>query len=77
MKCCFFFFFFAVLGSEFRASHLLDRRSTTLATLPALFCIDFFQDRVSQNYLPRLASNHDPDLCFLITGASHQHPAMK
>jgi hypothetical protein len=46
----FFFFFFAVLGLELRAC-TLSSHST------ALFCDGFFQDRVSRNYLPRLASN--------------------
>jgi hypothetical protein len=30
------------------------------------FCVRYFKDRVSWNYLPRLALNHDlPDLCLL------------
>jgi hypothetical protein len=38
--------FVAVLGFEFRASHLLGRHCTTLAALLALFCVGYFQDRV-------------------------------
>jgi hypothetical protein len=47
-----FFFFFAVLGIELRVSHLLSRCSTTWSTLPALLCVAYFQDRVSQTLCP-------------------------
>jgi hypothetical protein len=54
-----FFFFFALLGLELRAY--------TLSHSPSpFFVIGFFRDRGSWNYLPRMASNHDPpDLCLL------------
>jgi hypothetical protein len=38
---CFFLFFLVLLGVELMASPLLGRRSTSLATLPALFCVSF------------------------------------
>jgi hypothetical protein len=43
-----FFFFLAALEFELRASHLLGRHSTTWATLPALFSIGYFWDRILQ-----------------------------
>jgi hypothetical protein len=44
----------------------LNSGPTPCATPPAPFCDGFFQDRVLRNYLPRLASNHDPPgLCLL------------
>jgi hypothetical protein len=48
----FFFFFLVVLGFELRASHLLGRHFTIWVTLPALFLIVYFQDRVSQTICP-------------------------
>jgi hypothetical protein len=57
-----FLVFLVVLEFEPRASHLLDRDSTTWATLPDLFvcvCVGYFWDRVSNN-LPRLALNLSP-----------------
>jgi hypothetical protein len=49
----FFFFFFWQLGFVFRASCLLGRCSYCLShTLVALFCVEFFQDRVSQAICP-------------------------
>jgi hypothetical protein len=43
----------------------LNSGPTPRATPPPLFCKRLFPDRVLRNYLPRLASNHDPpDLCF-------------
>jgi hypothetical protein len=43
-----------------------ELRAFTLSHSTALFCVGFFCTRVSQNYLPRLASNLDPpDLCLL------------
>jgi hypothetical protein len=63
-----FFFILVVWGFELRASYFLGMSSTTLATLPALFYVGYFQDRVSQNYLPRLTLNCDPtNLCLLTT----------
>jgi hypothetical protein len=54
----------SLLGFEFRISHLLGRSSTTGATLPAIFCVGYFQDRFSQITLPGLALNQDThDLC--------------
>jgi hypothetical protein len=51
---------------ELRASHLLGMHDTTWATLPAFFCVGYFQDRVSGKYLPQLASNCNlSDLCLL------------
>jgi hypothetical protein len=38
----------ALLGFKLRDSGFLNRHSTTSATPPALFCIGYFQDRVSQ-----------------------------
>jgi hypothetical protein len=32
-----------ILGFELRASHLLDRHSTTSVTLPALFVLGIFE----------------------------------
>jgi hypothetical protein len=50
--------FFSILGLELRA-YTLDH-----STSPFLWKV--FQDRVSQNYLPRLTSHLNPlDLCFL------------
>jgi hypothetical protein len=55
-----------VLGIKVSASCLLDRCSTTLATLPALFCVGYFRDRVSRTICLGFTSNHDPpDLCLL------------
>jgi hypothetical protein len=47
-----FWGFLAGLGFEFRASCLLGRRCTSWTTLPALFCVGYFQDRVSWNACP-------------------------
>jgi hypothetical protein len=53
-----FFFFFEVLGLKLRAF--------TSSPSTSLIFVKGFWDKVSQNYLPRLASNHDPpDLCLL------------
>jgi hypothetical protein len=52
-----YFFFFGSTGVWLRASCLLGRHSTTWVTAPALFCVVYFWDRVS-NYLPGLALNH-------------------
>jgi hypothetical protein len=43
--CCFFFFFLVVLGFELGVSWFSSRRYTTVATLPALSCVGYFQDR--------------------------------
>jgi hypothetical protein len=52
------FFFFVVLGLELRAY--------TLSHCTSPFLLRIFRDRVSWNYLPRLALNYDPlDLCLL------------
>jgi hypothetical protein len=62
----FFFFFFGILGFELRASCLLGRWLYHLSHPPALFCIGYFQDRVSRTVCPWLASNCDPPgLCLL------------
>jgi hypothetical protein len=51
-----FFFFFAVLRLELRAY--------TLSHSTSPIFVKGFQDRVLQNYLPRLASNCDPpEIC--------------
>jgi hypothetical protein len=42
----------AVLLLELRASHLLGRCSTTWAALSDLFCVGYFQDRVSWTICP-------------------------
>jgi hypothetical protein len=41
------FFFFVVLWFELRTSCLLGGCCTTWATLPTLFCVGYFRDRVS------------------------------
>jgi hypothetical protein len=58
-------FFFAALGFELRASWLLKRHSYyfSYSTSP-LFMMGISRWGLS-NYLPRLASNHNPDLCLL------------
>jgi hypothetical protein len=38
----------AVLGSELRVSCLLGRYTITWVTPPALFCVEYFRDRVSR-----------------------------
>jgi hypothetical protein len=43
----FLFFFLEVLWFELKTSCLLGRHSTAWATLPALFCVGYFWDRVS------------------------------
>jgi hypothetical protein len=40
--------FLAILVFELRPLHFLDRLSKTWATLPALFWVGYFQDRVLQ-----------------------------
>jgi hypothetical protein len=45
MESFFFSFFLAVLGCKLRESCLLGRHSTTSATLLALFCVGYFQDK--------------------------------
>jgi hypothetical protein len=55
---CHKLFFFCGTGAWTQGLHL--------DTPPVLFCEEFFQHRVSQNYLPWMASNLDhPDLCLL------------
>jgi hypothetical protein len=51
----FFPFFLFLLRVELRASCLLGSHSITWATLPALFCVSYFWDRVC--FMPRLAWN--------------------
>jgi hypothetical protein len=41
-----FWFFFSILGFEPQASCLLDKCSTAWATLPALFFVGYFWDRI-------------------------------
>jgi hypothetical protein len=43
----FFFSFLVILGFEVRVVCLLGRYHTIGATLPALFCVEYFPDRVS------------------------------
>jgi hypothetical protein len=43
-----FFLFFAPLVFELRASHLLGRCSVTWTTPLALFCVEYFEERISQ-----------------------------
>jgi hypothetical protein len=43
------FFFLSVLGFELRTSLLVGRCCTTWATLPTLFCVGYFWDRISWN----------------------------
>jgi hypothetical protein len=50
--------FFAAVGFELRGSHLLSRRSTTWATLPALFILVTF--KAGSCFMPRLASTSIP-----------------
>jgi hypothetical protein len=45
--CLWFFSFFFFPALQLRALHLLGRHSTSWTTLPALFCIGYFWDRVS------------------------------
>jgi hypothetical protein len=45
-------FILEILGFELRALHLPGRWSTTWATLPVLFCVGCFQDRVSRTICP-------------------------
>jgi hypothetical protein len=53
------FFFFSGAGAWIQGLHFQPLHQL-------YFCAGFFQDRVSWNYLPALASNHDPpDLCLL------------
>jgi hypothetical protein len=55
-----FFYFLVALGFEFRASHLQSRCSTPRVTPLIHFAL------ILSNYLPRLASNHDPlNFCLL------------
>jgi hypothetical protein len=58
------FIFLAVLGLELRAFTLSHSAGPLFIYL--FFCEGFFRDRVSQNYVPKLALNCDPpDLCLL------------
>jgi hypothetical protein len=55
----FFFFFFEVLRFKLRA-YILSHSTSPF------YLMDFFQNKVSANYLPGLASNLDPpNLCLL------------
>jgi hypothetical protein len=38
-----------------------------------LFCVGFFRDRVSQNYLPGLALNRNPPELCLLRSWDHGH----
>jgi hypothetical protein len=69
----------AGLRFELRTWHLLGRYSTTWTTPSALFCVEYFWDRVFQNICPSW-----PQTVFLlisaslvakITGVSYQHLA--
>jgi hypothetical protein len=69
-------FFLVVLGFEFRALYLLERQSTTWATLPALFCVGCFLDRVFQiiclNWLQTVILLISASWIARIIGVSHQ-----
>jgi hypothetical protein len=49
-----------VLGFELRALHLQSRCSTASATSLVHFALVILEMGVLENYLPKLASNHDP-----------------
>jgi hypothetical protein len=51
-SCILFFFFFAVLRFELRSSHLQGRHSITTATLPILFIVKYFQNKLSRMIFP-------------------------
>jgi hypothetical protein len=74
-----FFFFLAVLGLELRASCLLEGSSTTWPTPPALFCVGYFWDPVSQIICPGLSHTRifliSASCVARITGLSLQHIA--
>jgi hypothetical protein len=59
---CNFTFCFLVLGLEFSASHLLDRHTTILATLPVLLVFRFFLGRVSHFFLVLACLDYDPPI---------------
>jgi hypothetical protein len=61
--------FWDTVSKTLRASCLLDRHSTTWATLPTLFCVGYFQDWISRTICPRLTLNHDPPDYRWATGA--------
>jgi hypothetical protein len=70
--------FFGSTGVELRALCLLDRHSTTWTTPVALFCVGYFQDRVSCTiYLGWLQITIlliSASWVARITGVSHWHP---
>jgi hypothetical protein len=66
-------------GVELRDSHLLGRWYTTWSTLPALICVGYFWDRVSQTiflgWLRTMVLLITASRVVRIKGASHQHLA--
>jgi hypothetical protein len=72
------FFFLLGLGFELIVSHLQNRAPYHLSHTSSPFCSGYFGDGCLANYLPWLASKHNPpDLSLLsrIIGVSHQCPA--
>jgi hypothetical protein len=62
------FYYFVALGFELRASHMLGRLSYTSSS----FLLFFLWRWGLVNYLPGLASNHEPpDLSLQVTVMSH------
>jgi hypothetical protein len=76
----FYWIFLVVLGFEFEASCLLGRHSTAWVTPPALFYVEYFQDRVSQTiclgWLQTMFLLISSSLIARITGLSHWCPAL-
>jgi hypothetical protein len=75
-----FFFHLAVLGFELKALCLLGILSTTWGTLPNLFCVWYFQDKISWITCPAWLQTAvlliSASWVVRITGMSHQHPAI-
>jgi hypothetical protein len=77
----FFFFFLVVLAFELNASRLLGRHSTPWATPSVLFCVGYFQNRVSWTICPGwlqtlillISASH----VARITGMSHWYSAKR
>jgi hypothetical protein len=71
-----FFFFLVVLGFELKALRLLGRHSTTWAILPVLFCVEYFQNRISWTVCPGWLQppplRDPPDLC-LLSSKDYRH----
>jgi hypothetical protein len=77
---CLLSFLLAILGFELKASHLLNRYSTTWVTPPALFCTGYFWHRVSWTiclgWLQTTVLLISASQVARITGVSHQCPAV-